>query len=249
MPAESSSPFPLLDKVFTATKSIAIAKERAELKKAVAEGFLSRGFGSFNLGCQKSDKYELALDPTLHAWPAEFFKEYEARGWGDSDPHLERATTADRPFCWSIHDKHPDKMKQSYIDYLVSTPLRGGVVMPLPRLPGRLSSVSVESCVDTAFSEATILGIAMIAHAAVSKAEMLGMCSEVSADASIARSMLNEKQTEILKWAAAGKSNLDIGTIMGLTRRNVEYHMSVIFRKLHVATRAQAVAAFVDRED
>jgi len=54
---------------------------------------------------------------------------------------------------------------------------------------------------------------------------------------------LSDAQKEILKWAAAGKSNGDIATILGMSRRGCEYHLSEIYRKLGVSSRAQAVAA------
>lgn len=53
---------------------------------------------------------------------------------------------------------------------------------------------------------------------------------------------LTERQVEILTWAAKGKSNGDIATILSQSRRAVDYHMSEILRKLGVTSRAQAVA-------
>ena len=52
---------------------------------------------------------------------------------------------------------------------------------------------------------------------------------------------LSGKQLEILHWARQGKSNRDIATIMGLSKRAIDYHMSEILRKLGVASRAQAI--------
>lgn len=58
--------------------------------------------------------------------------------------------------------------------------------------------------------------------------------------------VLTGTQTSILQWAAAGKSNGDIAEIVGLSRRNCDYHMGEIFRKLGVATRGQAIAALAE---
>lgn len=55
---------------------------------------------------------------------------------------------------------------------------------------------------------------------------------------------LSEMQAEILHWAAAGKSNGDIATILGISRRGCDYHMGEIYRKLGVSSRSQAVAAY-----
>ena len=53
---------------------------------------------------------------------------------------------------------------------------------------------------------------------------------------------LTGRQREVLDWAAAGKSNGDIATILGQSRRAIDYHMSEILRKLRVTSRAQAIA-------
>lgn len=58
------------------------------------------------------------------------------------------------------------------------------------------------------------------------------------ADAAIRQ--LSASQSAILDWIAEGKSNLDIGAIMGMTERTVRYHVSEILRKLDVASRTQA---------
>lgn len=221
---------------------------RNELKSVLSSGFAALGFSSFNLGCHKANKYELALDPTVVTWPSDFVREYERRNWGDNDPNLALAATTDRPFRWSIRDRYPDSMKQSYIDYLVSTPLTGGIAVPLPRRPGTLSSVSVESHGSLEFCDATVHAVTLIAHTALAKAETLGLCDNISADEASAQLALTDKQIEILKWAAAGKSNLDIATIMNLSRRTIEYHMAEIFKKLGVATRSQAVAILAARK-
>lgn len=54
---------------------------------------------------------------------------------------------------------------------------------------------------------------------------------------------LTTVQAEIMNWVAAGKSNGDIATIMSMTRRTCTYHLSEVYRKLGVSSRAQATAA------
>lgn len=60
-----------------------------------------------------------------------------------------------------------------------------------------------------------------------------------------ATSTLSDVQAEILRWAAAGKSNGDIATILGISRRGCDYHMGAIYKKLGVSSRSQAVAAYI----
>jgi DNA-binding NarL/FixJ family response regulator len=51
----------------------------------------------------------------------------------------------------------------------------------------------------------------------------------------------NARQLEILGFVQDGKSSGDIGTILGLSRRTVEWRLSRIFEALGVHTRVQAV--------
>lgn len=52
---------------------------------------------------------------------------------------------------------------------------------------------------------------------------------------------LTDRQLECLRWAAAGKSSMDIGAIVGLSPRTVDDHLAAACRRLGVRTRVQAV--------
>jgi DNA-binding response OmpR family regulator len=52
---------------------------------------------------------------------------------------------------------------------------------------------------------------------------------------------LREREVEALTWAARGKTFAEIGTILGLSKRTVEFHLENARRKLGVATRTQAL--------
>jgi DNA-binding NarL/FixJ family response regulator len=51
---------------------------------------------------------------------------------------------------------------------------------------------------------------------------------------------LNEREIETLTWAARGKTSLEIATIVGLSKRTVDFHIDNARDKLGVATRIQA---------
>jgi DNA-binding response OmpR family regulator len=52
---------------------------------------------------------------------------------------------------------------------------------------------------------------------------------------------LREREVETLTWSARGKTFEEIGTILSLSRRTVEFHLDNARRKLGVATRTQAL--------
>ena len=57
-------------------------------------------------------------------------------------------------------------------------------------------------------------------------------------------SPLTDREAEIMKWVAMGKTNGEIGSILDVSSFTIKNHMQRIFKKLDVFNRAQAVAAF-----
>jgi DNA-binding NarL/FixJ family response regulator len=56
---------------------------------------------------------------------------------------------------------------------------------------------------------------------------------------------LTDRETEVLTWAARGKSSADIAVILDISERTVNFHMDNAMRKLSVATRVQAAVKCV----
>ena len=58
---------------------------------------------------------------------------------------------------------------------------------------------------------------------------------------------LTFKEAEVLMWISRGKTNREIGLILGNSPRTVNKHMEHIFEKLGVATRSAAIALVVEK--
>jgi transcriptional regulator EpsA len=56
--------------------------------------------------------------------------------------------------------------------------------------------------------------------------------------------VLSEREAEIMKWVAMGKTNGEIGSILNVSSFTIKNHMQRIFKKLDVFNRAQAVSMF-----
>jgi DNA-binding CsgD family transcriptional regulator len=54
---------------------------------------------------------------------------------------------------------------------------------------------------------------------------------------------MTPRESEILAWVAAGKSDWAIGRILNISGKTVNFHVENAKRKLGVATRVQAVVA------
>ncbi len=55
---------------------------------------------------------------------------------------------------------------------------------------------------------------------------------------------MSERELEILRWVTNGKTNFEVGVILGISPNTVKNHLKRIFTKLEVTSRAQAVAKF-----
>lgn len=55
------------------------------------------------------------------------------------------------------------------------------------------------------------------------------------------RDLLTRREQEVLKWVYLGKSNIEIGLILGISPLTVKNHVQEILRRLNVQNRTQAV--------
>ena len=53
--------------------------------------------------------------------------------------------------------------------------------------------------------------------------------------------LLSEREQEVINWVGMGKSNLEIGSILGISHNTVKNHLKRVFRKMDVTSRSQAV--------
>ena len=58
---------------------------------------------------------------------------------------------------------------------------------------------------------------------------------------------LTRREAEVLYWAIKGKTNRDIGDILGTSPRTVNKHMEHVFVKLGVETRTAAASIAVSK--
>jgi DNA-binding CsgD family transcriptional regulator len=59
-------------------------------------------------------------------------------------------------------------------------------------------------------------------------------------------SILSSREAEIARWVARGKTNWEIGQILGISDKTVKTHMQNIFSKVKASSRAQIAALFAE---
>jgi DNA-binding response OmpR family regulator/DNA-binding CsgD family transcriptional regulator len=86
------------------------------------------------------------------------------------------------------------------------------------------------------------LSVRNLGAAALGETMLLFAIQREGPAARLADAALTPRETEVLSWLAKGKTNRDIGEILGTSPRTVNKHLEHIFEKLGVETRAAAAA-------
>jgi DNA-binding CsgD family transcriptional regulator len=58
---------------------------------------------------------------------------------------------------------------------------------------------------------------------------------------------LTHREAEVLSWVADGKTNAEVGEILGVSSRTIQKHLEHIFEKLGVETRTAAAVRLLSR--
>ena len=76
---------------------------------------------------------------------------------------------------------------------------------------------------------------------------LLELRATPAAASRLSTALLTPREAEVLSWVAKGKTNRDVGEILGMSPRTVNKHLEHVFEKLGVETRA-AAASLASRE-
>jgi DNA-binding NarL/FixJ family response regulator len=109
--------------------------------------------------------------------------------------------------------------------------------------PGRMNAAELPTSADSGEESA---GVEIRVVGRISRGEVLlrVALAQPSQDEARVRSRLpvTPREAEVLIWLARGKSNRDIGEILGLSPRTVNKHLEQIYAKLGIENRSSAVA-------
>ena len=124
--------------------------------------------------------------------------------------------------------------------------LGGALVHGTEQLPGGASFFAVFGLHDTPttrhtfFVELLLPYLHLLLHRVVISSE--GNSSVVNHNISRPVTM---REIDVLRWVKEGKSNYEIGLILGISGLTVKNHLQKIYKKLNVQNRAQAVSRII----
>lgn len=168
--------------------------------------------------------------------PEDWLKNYVDRKYQDIDPLLARGLWESRPFAWSIEDwaGERDSRVQAWRHDNIAAGLNSGFTIP-DRRDGHLKLIAL--CGEAKTLDRTQqMALNYAGLEALLRMQELGLRDERFTPVP-----LSPRERECLKWVAAGKSDMDIGTILGISEKTVNTHIERAKHKMHAQTRAQAI--------
>lgn len=195
-------------------------------------GFQHASIGQvFNPALAKAPIKQFAQTNFPEAW----VEKWIANDYMFHDPILQFSLLSNAAYSWETAYKYASRSGKKILDEGRDFNLIKGLAIPV-KIPFRPTGVISLGHDDLDLSESEIAAVQLVCiHAYTHLLSMLAPDMIAPAFA------LTERETEVLHYAAAGKTNWEIGTILGISEQVAKEHMINISRKLGSSNRAHSV--------
>jgi len=178
----------------------------------------------------------------FNTWPAEWLLAYQNNDYVRHDMLPIMARVSSRPFTWleALTARTPTEKQQEHQCWIAGLGIKDALAVPL-HYPGGDFGLCV-SVADHPIENSPERNALWVASLFVHQRclELGGQC-----EASAAPMLLTPREAECLRWVLKGKSDSDIGKILGISHTTVHFHIERVKKKLGVKTRTQAATLVV----
>jgi len=196
------------------------------------------GFDRIVYGALRNAPGLTSKTPNLfHSYPLEWVEHYVQQGYMETDPVRLKGLASRRAFIWN--------------DMIVNNKL----TKPQLKIMNEGQDAGLNDGVGLAFHGplGETFGVGLASSSAnndhgdnLTEIEVISTQFHLLFSAKFERPttpyiQLTNRELEVLKWAAAGKSNWAIGEILSISEHGVDFHMRNILRKLDADSRLTAV--------
>ncbi len=177
------------------------------------------------------------IDIPWMRFPKGYAESYVENQWDKIDPIVQFVHSALRPFAWADVCRRTklSAHQSKFLEDCRDMGVHSGITIPLhgPGTDVDLISLSLRDERSTRGDRlTTIYGLTF---------QYRLRLSEISDEAVVPGRDLTSKEVECLKWCKEGKTNWEIGEILSISEKTVEFHVSNTIRKLGVSNRITAV--------
>lgn len=170
------------------------------------------------------------------SYPEDWMKHYQAYGYMDIDPVTAAIKASKRPFFWADLTADPTLAANSLqlMNEAADAGIRDGIGISLSGHAGEIVGVGLARSCPGKITDREFLP----------KAYLLSVIFHDTYRGLLAERItvtLTSRECEILSWAAEGKTDDEIATILHLRFNTVRFHWKNIFNKLEAHSRTYAV--------
>lgn len=176
-------------------------------------------------------------------WPIGWFELYTREDYVRVDPVIRRCRETVQPFKWfeAAYDPQREPRAREVMERAYDFGMRRGFSLPVHGPDGYGGCLSMSgSHLD--LDHRTKPAIHLMAMYAFDRLRQLGQT-----DCQKNKNPLTEREQEVLRWAAAGRSAAKIADLLHITERTVTCHTVNAMRKLDALNKTQAVAYAIQR--
>ena len=202
---------------------------------------LSYGFRYFSVitlpSSSSGDDSSIASMATISSWPPELIAGYDRLGLARNSPILDQLRKQITPLVFTVADvnkKRPGEEPQNANELFGQFDLTMGVYFPVHDTHGLRHAVSFMGDRDPLSAE-ELSTLSLFATMLIEQISRISMADHA------AKSVLNDREVEILRWTAEGKTSPEIARITGLSEHTVNHYATIATKKLGCSNRTQAV--------
>jgi LuxR family transcriptional regulator, quorum-sensing system regulator BjaR1 len=170
----------------------------------------------------------------LHDWPQEWWDRYFSKGYLFVDPAINHVLNDTRPFLWTDLDPlcRGNPAATRVMREATEFQLKNGFTVSLMTLDGAVAGFSLAGeKLDLAPEHHGMLQLLAI--------YALGRTLVLEEPP---RAPLTPREQDVLRWAAEGKTDWEIGVILHISEHTSDKMLRLVRKKLVASTRAHAVA-------
>jgi LuxR family quorum-sensing transcriptional regulator LasR len=199
----------------------------------------SLGFEYFQYRGQFSADGVRHTQQAISNYPAVWQARYDSQGFAECDPTFLHAATSLRPLAW--HDAmFANPPQQAMRAEARQYGIVSGITFPIQSKKGEVGLLNFAlrrqgATVDRMIKESLPFG----AFAATLVHETMGDITRRSYAKPLPK--LTEREVDVLKWVAAGKTSWEISRLLNISSHGVVFHVRNILHKFDVTSRHQAV--------
>lgn len=210
------------------------ANSEAELKELFLPAM--RAMGYENAVFARAQNKRLISIPWSE-FPPGYLDNYKARQWDRIDPVVQKIHAARGAFRWSdaCDPRQMSRAERDFFESCRELGVHSGITIPM-RGPARETDL-----ISLSFRERGTPPVDKAGYVYMICVQYWLKYCELADGRYPGEAGLTAQEVECLKWCKEGKTNWEIGEILGISQKTVEFHVGNTMKKLGASNRITAV--------